>query len=47
MSDYALDPKTLALVSLAANIAANHPRKITRQLVLLQSYVVPEARAVN
>ncbi len=27
MSDYALDPVTLALVSLTASIASNHPKK--------------------
>lgn len=43
MSDCGLDPKTLALVSLAANIAANHPKKGLCQLERLRSYGVPEA----
>ncbi|MBU0675892.1 MAG: hypothetical protein KJ950_14740 [Proteobacteria bacterium] len=41
MSDCALDLTTLALVSLAANIAANHPKKGLCQLERLQSYGVP------
>ena len=41
MSDCVLDPTTLALVSLAANIAANHPKKGLCQLERLQSYGVP------
>jgi hypothetical protein len=44
MSKCALDPKTLALVSLAANIAANHPKKGICQLERLRSYGVPEAQ---
>ena len=44
MSDCVLDPKTLALVSLAANIAANHPKKGLCQLERLRSYGVPEAQ---
>jgi len=41
MSDCALDPVTLALVSLAANIASNHPKKGLCQLERLQGYGVP------
>ncbi len=41
MSDCALDPVTLALVSLAANIASNHPKKGLCQLERLQEYGVP------
>ena len=40
MSDCALDPVTLALVSLAANIASNHPKKGLCQLERLQGYGV-------
>ena len=44
MSDCVLDPTTLALVSLAANIAANHPKQGLCQLERLRSYGVPEAK---
>ncbi|HCC54017.1 MAG TPA: hypothetical protein DEQ20_03700 [Desulfobulbaceae bacterium] len=40
MSDCALDRVTLAMVSLAANIAANHPKKGLCQLERLRSYGV-------
>lgn len=42
MSDCPLDPETLALVSLAANIAANHPKKGLCQLERLRGYGVSE-----
>ena len=42
MSDCILDRVTLAMVSLAANIAANHPKKGLCQLDRLRSYGVPE-----
>lgn len=42
MSGCALDRVTLAMVSLAANIAANHPKKGLCQLERLRSYGVPE-----
>ncbi len=44
MSDCALDPVTLALVSLAANIASNHPKKGLCQLERLQGYGVSEEK---
>lgn len=44
MPDCILDPKTLAMVSLAANIAANHPKKGLCQLERLRRYGVPEAQ---
>lgn len=44
MTDCALSPATLALVSLAANIAANHPKKGLCQLERLRSYGVSEAQ---
>lgn len=44
MSDCVLTPATLAMVSLAANIAANHPKKGLCQLERLRSYGVPEAQ---
>ena len=44
MSDCALDHVTLAMVSLAANIAANHPKKGLCQLERLRSYGVPEEK---
>lgn len=44
MSDCVLDPKTLALVSLAANIAANHPKKGLCQLERLRGHGVPESQ---
>ncbi len=44
MSDCALDPVTLALVSLAANIASNHPKKGLCQLERLQGYGVAEEK---
>jgi hypothetical protein len=40
MSDCALDRVTLAMVSLAANIAANHPKKGLCQLERLRAYGV-------
>ena len=46
MSDCALDRVTLAMVSLAANIAANHPKKGLCQLERLRSYGVPEEKIV-
>lgn len=42
MSDCALDRINLALVSLAANIAANHPKKGLCQLERLSGYGVSE-----
>jgi len=39
-----LPPSILAMVSLAANIAANHPRKGICQLERLRSMGVPEAQ---
>ncbi|OQX16691.1 MAG: hypothetical protein BWK76_11175 [Desulfobulbaceae bacterium A2] len=42
MSDCPIDRVTLALVSLAANIAANHPKKGLCQLERLRGYGVPE-----
>jgi len=42
MADCALDRVTLAMVSLAANIAANHPKQGLCQLERLRSYGVPE-----
>lgn len=42
MSDCPLDLETLALVSLAANIAANHPKKGLCQLERLRGYGVSE-----
>ena len=42
MSGCTLDRVTLAMVSLAANIAANHPKKGLCQLERLRSYGVPE-----
>ncbi|MBU1404802.1 MAG: hypothetical protein KKE83_10215 [Proteobacteria bacterium] len=42
MSDCPLDPETLALISLAANIAANHPKKGLSQLERLRGYGVSE-----
>ena len=44
MADCVLDPITVALVSLAANIAANHPKKGLCQLERLRGYGVDEAR---
>jgi len=41
MSECALDRVTLAMVSLAANIAANHPKKGLCQLERLRNYGVP------
>ena len=41
-SDCPLDRVTLAMVSLAANIAANHPKKGLCQLERLRSYGVSE-----
>lgn len=43
-ADTALPPAILAMVSLAANIAANHPRKGICQLERLRSMGVPEAQ---
>lgn len=42
MSDCPLDRVTLAMVSLAATIAANHPKKGLCQLERLRSYGVSE-----
>ncbi|MFA7381892.1 MAG: hypothetical protein WC001_00425 [Desulfurivibrionaceae bacterium] len=42
MSDCSLDRITLAMVSLAANIAANHPKKGLCQLERLRGYGVAE-----
>lgn len=42
MSDCPIDRVTLAMVSLAANIAANHPKKGLCQMGRLQSYGVPQ-----
>lgn len=44
MADCALDRITLAMVSLAANIAANHPKKGLCQLERLRSYGVREEK---
>lgn len=43
-ADVALAPALLAMVSLAANIAANHPKKGICQLERLRSLGVPEAQ---
>ena len=42
--DGVLDPSVLAMVSLAANIAANHPKKGLCQLERLRNMGVPEAQ---
>lgn len=42
ISDTTLSPAILAMVSLAANIAANHPKKGICQLERLRSLGVPE-----
>jgi hypothetical protein len=42
--DTVLPPAILAMVSLAANIAANHPKKGLCQLERLRSLGVPEAQ---
>jgi hypothetical protein len=42
--DTVLSPSILAMVSLAANIAANHPKKGLCQLERLRSLGVPEAQ---
>lgn len=44
MTDFLLDPETLALISLAANIAANHPKKGLCQLERLRNYGVSEKK---
>jgi len=44
MPECALDRVTLAMVSLAANIAANHPKKGLCQLDRLRSYGVSEEK---
>jgi len=44
IADTVLPPATLAMVSLAANIAANHPKKGICQLERLRSMGVPEAQ---
>ena len=44
MSECVLDRVTLALVSLAANIAANHPKKGLCQLERLRAYGVSEEK---
>lgn len=43
-AETALAPSILAMVSLAANIAANHPKKGLCQLERLRSLGVPEAQ---
>jgi hypothetical protein len=43
-ADTVLPPTILAMVSLAANIAANHPKKGICQLERLRSLGVPEAQ---
>jgi len=43
-ADTVLPPTILAMVSLAANIAANHPKKGLCQLERLRSLGVPEAQ---
>lgn len=43
-ADAALPPYILAMVSLAANIASNHPKKGLCQLERLRSLGVPEAQ---
>jgi hypothetical protein len=43
-TDTVLPPAILAMVSLAANIAANHPKKGICQLERLRSMGVPEAQ---
>ena len=43
-ADTVLPPAILAMVSLAANIAANHPKKGLCQLERLRSMGVPEAQ---
>ena len=43
-TDTVLPPAILAMVSLAANIAANHPKKGICQLDRLRSMGVPEAQ---
>jgi len=43
-ADTVLPPTILAMVSLAANIAANHPKKGLCQLERLRSMGVPEAQ---
>jgi hypothetical protein len=43
-TDTELAPSILAMVSLAANIAANHPKKGLCQLERLRSLGVPEAQ---
>lgn len=43
-ADSVLPPAILAMVSLAANIAANHPKKGICQLERLRSMGVPEAQ---
>ena len=42
MSDAALHPSIVALVSLAANIAANHPKQGLCQLERLRGYGITE-----
>lgn len=42
MSDSPLHPSIVAMVSLAANIAANHPKKGLCQLDRLRSYGISE-----
>lgn len=44
MADCVLDRITLAMVSLAANLAANHPKKGLCQLERLRSYGVSEKK---
>ena len=43
-ADSVLPPATLALVSLAAFVAANHPKKGLCQLDILRNLAVPEAQ---
>lgn len=44
MSDAVLHPSIVALVSLAANIAANHPKQGLCQLERLRGYGISEAQ---
>ncbi|MFA6902766.1 MAG: hypothetical protein WC236_06775 [Gallionellaceae bacterium] len=43
-ADTVLPPATLALVSLAAFVAANHPKKGLCQLEILRNLAVPQAQ---
>ncbi|MDQ1362574.1 MAG: hypothetical protein QG652_434 [Pseudomonadota bacterium] len=44
MTDSALHPSIVALVSLAANIASNHPRQGLCQVDILKKYGVAQAQ---